>query len=90
MTWVSGRWSDDHVGTVLITHPCYQVSQPEKVDRSESTYKNLKGIKLLNMKTLALFTVQMILFGGGGQDSATLPHRSCEGRHLLSSGQPIQ
>ena len=25
-----------------------------------------------------------------GQDSAMLPHRSCEGRHLLSRGQPIQ
>ena len=25
-----------------------------------------------------------------GQDSAALPHRSCEGRHLLSGGQPIQ
>ena len=25
-----------------------------------------------------------------GQDSATLPHRSCEGRHPLSGGQPIR
>ena len=25
-----------------------------------------------------------------GQDSATLPHCSCEGRHILSTGQPIQ
>ena len=25
-----------------------------------------------------------------GQDSTTLPHRSCEGRHVLSRGQPVQ
>ena len=25
-----------------------------------------------------------------GQDSATFPHRSCEGRHPLSGGQPIR